>query len=50
MLAIKLVLDGIKKSIRNYKNRLKKNFQNTYFLPKTEQKSKINQNAKRETK
>ena len=28
---------------------LKKGFWNTFFLPKTEKKSKIDQNAKRET-
>ena len=37
-----------KKGIRNWKNMLKKSFRSTFYLPKTGQKSKIDQNAKRE--
>ena len=47
MLIIQFGAHGIKKCIRNFENTLKKRFRNT-FLPKTEEKSKIYQNAKTE--
>ena len=48
MLVIRFVPDEIRKCIRNCENVLKINFK-TLFLPKTKEKSKIDQNTKRET-